>query len=122
MDGRAKVDTFAWPVPECRWATARSTSRKKAVLLISRQISQWPALDVLSDTIGNLLVATAGTEILSHLLVPLVILPAVEPFGELTALGQAESFDRLLDFFHLAHGSITILISPSDTTLDWCRS
>lgn len=73
------------------------------MFLISRQVREGAAFDLLFDPVRDTLVTSARTKVLGHLLVPVVVFRAVKPFRDPAPLGQRQLLNRSLDFLDGAH-------------------
>ena len=69
----------------------------------SRQVTERVVLGFFPHAVGHALVTPAPPKIGIHLLVPLVIFPAVEPLCQPSALRQRQLLNRLLNLLNCAH-------------------
>ena len=71
--------------------------------MISRQVSERAAFDLVVNPVRDTLVMPARAKVGGHLLVPIVIFPTVKPLCDPAPLGQGQLFNGSLNFLGRGH-------------------
>jgi hypothetical protein len=98
MDRAAKADIFRELTLEPRTVIPQSIPRNADAFWRSRHVAQATSADVVINFAQHSVELATG-DIVLHLLIPLVIFPAVQPRGELRALLERQLLNGRFDLF-----------------------
>lgn len=95
-DLSARAGTFPGFAPAPLQASDRNVSRSDGASEMSRHLAELPGMDVLVHFAQDVVEPARG-DIALHLLIPFVVLPAMEPGRKFGPLFKRKPFDRGLD-------------------------
>ncbi len=98
MDRAAKADIFRELTLEPRTVIHQSIPRNADAFWSSQHVAQATSTDVVVNFAQHF-IEFATRDITLHLLIPLIIVPAVQPPGELRALLGRQLLNGLFDLF-----------------------